>query len=776
MQAMFEAIGISPTVAIGAALVALVGILATLSLKSGSSSSASGLDSVGADPKARARRSSSASDGGDGVPLMIFFGSETGTAEEYSKNLALEAPRHGFKPHVVDLEHFVPEMLTGELEDCDDETKARVAPMVAESGPLAVFLMATCGEGDVTNNARNFVTWITGDDGEKPTTSKLRYTVFGLGNTGYEHYNEAAKITQAALEGAGASIVVKMGLGDDDGDLESDFADWQKTIWAPLRRAVAAELGLEEGTDDAEEDGPACALPVKSVAPFKVVEVPPPAGVTAADTERDDLVGGRADEAHAASGGIAAASPAGGGWLDSEPMRCLTRRQLMAMGRGADPVRVRWFQAVPARVSARREVRGKTSLGGSTAHVELDVGAAGLTYGTADDAAVLPENPAEAVDAMCAHLGLDAAQWFTLEGDAIAPAIARAEAARGAGGAIEDPAHATLKPGERPPPFPVPCTVGRALQRYCDLGGLPSKALAGQMAHWAEKEDERARLARLVSTEGRSEWDEFVRTPRRSVLELFQAFPSVRPPLAELLHVLPPLKPREYTIASSPLAHPGSMHLAVSVLNEPKPPAPGSADAPGRRLAGVCSTFLAGGTSGATPAPEGAVVRVYVRKSTFKMPESTETPIVMVGPGTGLAPMRAFCQEREARAAAGEALGEALLFFGCRREEEDYIYRDELEAWAASGVISDLHLAFSRQGAEKVYVQHRLREQGAKVWALLSEQGAHVYVCGATAMGKDVTAALAGIAADHGGMSAAEATAYVAKLEKDHRLVQELWS
>ena len=711
--------------------------------------------------------------------MMVFYGSETGTAEEFSKNFALEAPRHGFQAHVVDLEHFVPEMLSGDLDGLDDETRDRVKPMIADSGPIGVFLMATCGEGDPTNNARGFMSWLSGEDGTEASSPALRYAVFGLGNRGYEHFNAAGKATDSGLQAAGAERVAETGLGDDDGDMESDFGDWQSGVWASLRKAAAADLGLEAGDTGEEERAPegAAALPPKSLAPWRVVEVPAPADVLAPDTARDDLDDAKAaSDAAAAVGGAGPAQVPGAGWRGSEPLRCLSRRQLLAMGGGADPVRVRWFQAVPVRMAARCEARQRAGVGASTAHVELDVGAASLPYGCADDAAVLPENPAGDVDRLCRMMDVDGDQWFTLEGDAIAPALLRAEAAAAAGGPPADPVHASVRAGEKPPPFPVPCTVGRALQRYVDLGGPPSKALAGQLAHWAGSTEDRDALARLVAPSGRAEWDDFVRKPRRSVLELLSAFPSVRPPLGQLLHLLPPLKPREYTIASSPLAHPASMHLAVSVLDEPKPAA--KTDGPGRRLVGACSGYLAGGTSGAGPADASSPVRVAVRPSTFKLPADPSTPVVMVGPGTGLAPMRAFCQEREALRRGGAALGEALLFFGCRRSDEDFIYRGELEAWRASGVLTELHTAFSREaaGGDKVYVQHRLAEQGARVWDLVSNHGAHVFVCGATAMGSDVVRALARVATDHGGLGDAAASAFVSRLEKEHRLVQELWS
>ena len=175
---------------------------------------------------------------------------------------------------------------------------------------------------------------------------------------------------------------------------------------------------------------------------------------------------------------------------------------------------------------------------------------------------------------------------------------------------------------------------------------------------------------------------------------------------------------------------------------------------------GVCSTFLAGRVS------PGDKVRVYVQKAQhFALPEDPATPIIMVGPGTGIAPFRAFLHER----AATKASGRNWLFFGHQRSECDFFYKDELLAMREAGHLTRLTLAWSRDGDEKIYVQHRMREVGRDVWAWL-EDGAHVYVCGdALRMAKDVEAALTDIVAGHGGRTPAEAVQFIADLKAGGR-------
>ena len=225
---------------------------------------------------------------------------------------------------------------------------------------------------------------------------------------------------------------------------------------------------------------------------------------------------------------------------------------------------------------------------------------------------------------------------------------------------------------------------------------------------------------------------------------------------SELLGVMRRLQPRLYSIASSPHAHRGEVHLTVSAVRYNN----------GRRhRKGVASTFLAD-RAGDIEVP------IFVQKSAhFRPPNHGDTPMMMVGPGTGIAPFRGFLHERRARGHGGRN----WLFFGEQHAATDFYYRDELESMREDGLLTRLDLAFSRDQNEKVYVQDRMREQGADIWAWL-EQGAHFYVCGdASKMARDVDTELKAIVARHGGMSSERATEYVATLSKDKRYVRDVY-
>jgi sulfite reductase (NADPH) flavoprotein alpha-component len=217
------------------------------------------------------------------------------------------------------------------------------------------------------------------------------------------------------------------------------------------------------------------------------------------------------------------------------------------------------------------------------------------------------------------------------------------------------------------------------------------------------------------------------------------------------------LQPRLYSISSSPKAHPGQVHLTVGAVRY---------DKDGRARKGVCSTFLA--ERGLAAGKVGVFVH---SNQAFRPPANGDVPMIMVGPGTGIAPFRAFLEERRATGARGRN----WLFFGDQKAATDFLYRDELTALQASGALHRLDLAFSRDQAEKIYVQHRMLENAAELYAWL-EAGAHFYVCGdASRMAKDVDLALHQVVEKAGRKTAEEAAAYVQALKTAKRYARDVY-
>ena len=242
----------------------------------------------------------------------------------------------------------------------------------------------------------------------------------------------------------------------------------------------------------------------------------------------------------------------------------------------------------------------------------------------------------------------------------------------------------------------------------------------------------------------------------RDILDVLLLEPAPELSAEEFLSLLRPLQHRAYSISSSPNACDGSVHLTVASVRY------GDDD---RERHGVCSTYLADRVG------DGTVGIFVTRNKAFRVPSDDTAPMIMVGPGTGIAPFRGFLQERRARGATGKN----WLFFGDQRRDTDYIYEDELAEFTASGVLTRLDLAFSRDQAEKIYVQTRMTEHGAELFAWL-EEGGHFYICGdASRMAKDVDAALHAIVAEHGGMSPEQAAEYVTALKREKRYVRDVY-
>ncbi len=262
-------------------------------------------------------------------------------------------------------------------------------------------------------------------------------------------------------------------------------------------------------------------------------------------------------------------------------------------------------------------------------------------------------------------------------------------------------------------------------------------------------------LFALLTPEQQSHLDKYIYD--RGLVDLLHDYPGVLHDPADLVAMLPRLAPRLYSISSSPLAHAGQIHTTIAVVRY---------HSHNRERGGVCSTLLADRT------PAGARRPIYIQPNKkFRLPQQSDKPIIMIGPGTGIAPFRAFLHERRVTAATGKN----WLFFGERSVTSDFLYRDELEPMLADGHLSRLDLAFSRDQSHKVYVQDKMLEQAPLFWSWLQD-GASVYVCGdAARMARDVDAALHTIVAKQGSLAPEATIDYVQALKDQHRYHRDVY-
>lgn len=596
--------------------------------------------------------------------IKIFYGTQTGTAEEFSRKLESEGKKFGFQCKAVDLEDYEPEELSKEK--------------------LVLFCVATYGEGEPTDNARAFHEWMN-QDHSSDEMNGVKFAVFGLGNRTYEKFNSMAKYLDKRMEELGGERVFKIGLGDDDSSLEDDFAAWKKELWPSLCQLFGMDFeNVDLGSGSAEKR-------------FKVeflegVEPQP-------DDNLHVLLRKRKED-----GPIDAKNP------------------------------------FPGIVVVNKELHTAES-DRSCRHVEVFIGkkdpktdteVPAITYEPGDHLGIYPDNDPEVVLDVCKRLELNPEQYVNISN-------------------IKEKGKFVFEKVK----------IKDILGQWCDLTTPPRKAAIAALVSYATDANEKSKLLELSDSKATQPYESWVKDSCRTIGEILNDFPSIKGlTLDHFLDIVPRLNPRYYSISSSQSKHPLHVHATAVVVNY--------TTTTGRKHKGVCTTYLS------HKRPE--VVPVFVRKSTFRLPKNPETPVVMVGPGTGLAPFRGFIQERQHQTDKGELeKGNTHLFFGCRSPKVDFIYADELTSAHDKGHIR-LYTAFSRHDNKKTYVQHLLKDNGEDVYKLIHEEKGHFYICGdARNMAKEVHSALVDIISQYGGKTKEESEKFVTELQKSGKYQTDVW-
>ncbi|TKY86501.1 hypothetical protein EX895_004650 [Sporisorium graminicola] len=659
--------------------------------------------------------------------IAIFYGSQTGTAEEYATKLAKEAKaRFGTSSLVLDPEEYEFDKLDQMPEDT-----------------VAVFVMATYGEGEPTDNAVGLMEFIEAETPEFSNGSErlenLNYVIFGLGNRTYEHFNAVARKLDARLQSLGAKRIGERGEGDDDKSMEEDYLAWKDSMFESL----AATLDFQEGGGG-------------DVADFKVTEL--------ADHPHDKVYQGE-----------------------------LSARALLGTKGIHDAKNP--YNAV---IKEARELFVEGTADRTCVHVEFDIEGSGISYQHGDHIAVWAHNPEQEVDRVLAVLGLLDKRTTVIDVESLDPTLAKV-------------------------PFPVPTTYEAVFRHYIDISSHASRQTLNNFAKFAPSPEIQAKLekvcanketfqaeigSRLLKTAEAMQWiagdslDADVRTIK-----------SWNIPFDRVISDLPRVGPRFYSISSSPKMHPKSVHITAVVLRY-------QANKSGPWVYGLATNFISAikmqknneqPTGPADPrfgtpkylldGPRGAYTKegqfrapIHIRRSNFRLPTSPKIPVIMVGPGTGVAPFRSFVQDRVCSAekalekSNGKAPEEALkdwgniwLFYGCRKADEDFLYRDEWPQYAQKlGGKFLMETSLSREkfkpDGSKLYVQDLIWERRKQIAEDILERKAYIYICGeAKGMAQDVEGIFAKILEEAKG-SADEAKKEMKLLKERSRLLLDVWS
>ncbi|KAI5965730.1 cprA [Candida pseudojiufengensis] len=621
---------------------------------------------------------------------LLVYGSQTGTAEDYSNKMSRElSSRFGLKTMVADFADYDWDNF-GDIKD----------------DILVFFILATYGEGEPTDNAIEFIEFL---DNEADTLSSLRFTVFGLGNSTYEFYNAIGRKVDLKLEEKGAERFAEYGEGDDGkGTLDEDFLSWKDGVFDSLRN----NLNFEEKE-------------LKYEPSLKIIE-------------RDELT---TEDKQVSLG---------------EP-----NKKYINTSVGTDLSKGPFDHTHPYLAPITKIKELFNSKERSCVHVEFDISDSNLKYSTGDHLAVWPQNSNENIEIFLKAFDLNDKKDNVIELKA-----------------LDSTYHI---------PFPTPITYEAIIRHHLEISGPVSRQFFLSIAAFAPNEETKTKLTKIAND--KSKYAEEITLKKYNIadalLYLSSGEPWTKVPFEFLIENIQHLTPRYYSISSSSMREKSNINITAVVESE--------IEKDKRIVSGVVTNLLKDieinkNKSGDKPLVtydlkgprskfENFKLPVHVRRSTFKLPSSSKTPIILVGPGTGVAPLRGFIRERITQLENDVNVGPSLLFYGCRNENEDYLYKDEWKEYSKKlGENFEIVTAFSRADpSKKVYVQHKILENSAKINEFINN-GAIIYVCGDAAhMARDVQQAFIKIISNERKIDLEKAADLVRSLKVQNRYQEDVW-
>lgn len=608
-----------------------------------------------------------------GADVVIFWGSQSGTAERMANRLSKEIRQRFGKKALA--------------ADASDYEAASIGNIPREK--VAVFIVSTSGEGDPSDNLQDLWSWL--ETAKGAPFDNLRYFALGLGNSNYKYFNAVVDVVATKLDALGAQCLLPVGKADDArGQTEEHYLDFKTAVFQLFKTT----MGFEE-RDPVYEPS------------IKLVE----------DTSIEPI-------------NLYSGEP----WTPNKDRKT---------ARIVSPVH-------PLPVKATRELFDDANNRNCT-HMEVDLSEhPGLKYKTGDHLGVWAANPKPEVERLLRSLGkLSAANT---------PISLRS---------LDE--ETKLK-------VPTPTTLEALFGNYLETCAAVPRETIASLVQFAPTNAAKEVLVNLSND--KAAYEKLLDSMYINLGRLLEhATPGEGAwkdmPLSLVVEALPAMQPRYYSISSSSVVH--ARQIAITAVVSDKR-MQGEAIVPGlctNHLLGLQRSFL--GVSGSNTSQTR--INAHVRKSTFKMPARMAQPIIMVAAGTGIAPFRAFLQERERLSKMGREIGRTILFFGCRNETHDFVYAKELQEWAA---MPEMHLsvitAFSRSDdGKKVYVQDRVKEFAEEVCDLVMDKEASFFICGSAAMARDVSKVVGEEVRLRRGFDEQQSRKFMDKQKRIRRWQQDVW-
>lgn len=629
-----------------------------------------------------------------GKKAVVFYGSQTGTAEDYAHKFAKE----------FQAKFFIPTM-TCDLADYSYDNLTEISEIIADF-KLAVFFMSTYGEGEPTDNAVEFFDYLENEC----DSLDFKFGCFGLGNCTYEFYNAIGTKTVELLQEKGATLIGELGLGDDGkATMDEDYLAWKESFMDVIK----SNLDLDEHE----------------------VKYEPALQVTESDLSIDDL-------------SVSLGEP------NSKYINPKSEQQLNALRLGP------FDHAHPylAPVISSKELFNSESR--HCIHAEFDLSDSNLKYSTGDHIAIWPSNSNEKVFTLLKVLNLSESKDKVVTLKSLDSTLAL--------------------------PFPSPTTYDSILRHYLEISGPVSRQFLKSVVQFAPTEEIKAKANAIA--DDKDLFHKEVTEKYLNIADMLHFLSSGAPwatiPFSFIIESVAKLQPRYYSISSSSSCEKQTVHVTAVVEQEN----PETSD---HVVTGVTTNLLLNihakqnkksieliqnyDLEGPRSKFSPFKLPVHIRRSTFKLPSNPATPIIMVGPGTGVAPFRGFIREKT-KQVLNSKVGDMLLFFGCRRSDEDFLYKEEWPEYSKKlGTSLNMITAFSREGKEKVYVQHKMKEYKNKI-AELMDQGAFFYVCGdAGRMARDVQNELISILKESKKVTEEIASDMVKAMKVSNRYQEDVW-